>query len=948
MMKKFIISILSIVMLFCFGAGLVACGDSEPITLQTPTLTATDTTLNWTAIDNATNYTLRINGNDQTVTSNTYTLDNVGSGQYTCSVRANGDGEQYLSSVFSQPVVIKVVFDEDAPEISLANHLISVDKNTSFELNQTNLGLTVVDASDYAISYSVKYNGEESVTLTNNTLQTGNDGFYTVDVKVTDANGISSVKRVNLVVNGTYLYSLDGVTDIEAGEDWFVRNSSLKDVTSTTAEIVSEPTGNKYYKLTAKAGEKTTFNMPLPAQNGVTANVNKPYKVYITLWTDANLADSDNVAFWSAGNMTDAKGKLDKDNQRVILTANFSGAERLSTFYIQNNTANELSYCIDNIMLIEMPTYSGITVTSNATVTLDQNDDIVLTNSSAWSTYRFALDELQNYNAGDIVKVTLKYKTVGATAANNECYMFYGTYAGKTKGDLVLVKDGADYTTVQFNAMVYTGKGEYPDADSIIVGDLDKHIKITTLFTSTGGVAVNGVKILIDSITAVKEEIIATSGAVVSTNSDDDIVLTNTGAWSTYKFFLDELKDCLPGAIVKVTMQYKTVGATAANNEFRVIYGTGEGDSTLFFNVVKDGANYTTAEFDAMVYTGANEYPYGSMVISGDFKPHLKITTLFTSTGGKTVNGVQILIDSITVETGITTKYGFVARETDLGLGGNTIYFLPSTTGMQSLSMVIKNTQGEIYIIDGGYDSEDYGDDDAKLLFDVISDLCDGEDLTIKGWFFTHPHSDHIGVFADFVGKYGSQVSIDTIYYSWSEQESWYKQFTETPDVSIDLVNKFKNAIPNGTTVVEPKVGDTYNFGSFTFDILYSPANDNYPFTGNDAINFNNLSLVIKMTTNEKSILFLGDAGVAAGQWLLANCSSSELKADIVQMAHHGQAGVNENVYQAIDPDVALWNCDRAVYENDNGNLQTLVVRGWMEKLGTTNYVSKDGIYIFN
>ena len=355
-----------------------------------------------------------------------------------------------------------------------------------------------------------------------------------------------------------------------------------------------------------------------------------------------------------------------------------------------------------------------------------------------------------------------------------------------------------------------------------------------------------------------------------------------------------------------------------------------------------------------MVYTSDREYPNGStepngsMTISGDLKPHLKITTLFTSTGGVAVNDVQILIDSIVVETGLSTKYGFVAREADLGLGGNEVYFLPSTTGMQTLSFVIKNTAGDIYVIDGGYDSRVYGGDDAKLIYDVISDLSNGGNLVVKGWFFTHPHKDHIGFFADFIDKYGSEVDIDTIYYSWSEQESWYKQIIDTPDVDINLVNEFKNAIPTGTNVVEPKTGDTYNFGSFSFKILYSPANDNYNFTGNEKYNFNNLSLVIKMTTSEKSIMFLGDAGVASGEWLLQNYSSSDLKADIVQMAHHGQAGVNENVYQAIDPDVALFNCDRDVYENSNGNLQTLVVRGWMEKLGTTNYVSKDGIYIFN
>ena len=77
MMKKILITVLSIVMCLCFGAGLVACGDKEPITLETPVLTAKASTLNWTAVNNAKNYTLRINGNDQTIEGTTYTIVNA-------------------------------------------------------------------------------------------------------------------------------------------------------------------------------------------------------------------------------------------------------------------------------------------------------------------------------------------------------------------------------------------------------------------------------------------------------------------------------------------------------------------------------------------------------------------------------------------------------------------------------------------------------------------------------------------------------------------------------------------------------------------------------------------------------------------------------------------------------------------------------------------------------
>ena len=102
------------------------------------------------------------------------------------------------------------------------------------------------------------------------------------------------------------------------------------------------------------------------------------------------------------------------------------------------------------------------------------------------------------------------------------------------------------------------------------------------------------------------------------------------------------------------------------------------------------------------------------------------------------------------------------------------------------------------------------------------------------------------------------------------------------------------------------------------------------------------------MTTSEKSVLFLADAGVEAGEWLYDTYSGTDtLKADVVQMAHHGQAGVEENVYQLISPSIALFNCDEYVFNNTSGKLKTLIVRGWMEKLGARIYCSKDGIYIF-
>ena len=110
----------------------------------------------------------------------------------------------------------------------------------------------------------------------------------------------------------------------------------------------------------------------------------------------------------------------------------------------------------------------------------------------------------------------------------------------------------------------------------------------------------------------------------------------------------------------------------------------------------------------------------------------------------------------------------------------------------------------------------------------------------------------------------------------------------------------------------------------------------------NKGSSINDTSLVYRVLfPNGKTALFLGDLGLRAGN-ILAEDFGTYLKSDIVQMAHHGQNGADENVYRLIRPDVCLWTAPIWLYNNDRGNgfntahYKTVTVRGWMEKLGVT------------
>jgi len=117
----------------------------------------------------------------------------------------------------------------------------------------------------------------------------------------------------------------------------------------------------------------------------------------------------------------------------------------------------------------------------------------------------------------------------------------------------------------------------------------------------------------------------------------------------------------------------------------------------------------------------------------------------------------------------------------------------------------------------------------------------------------------------------------------------------------------------------------------------------------------------MRVSDTTKSILFTGDLGVEGGRKLLQRFNRTRLRADYVQMAHHGQNGVDLDFYRAVSPSACLWPTPMWLWENDSaknnarlrlsgngkgsGPWQTLTVRDWMPELNvSTNYVSAFGL----
>jgi L-ascorbate metabolism protein UlaG (beta-lactamase superfamily) len=251
------------------------------------------------------------------------------------------------------------------------------------------------------------------------------------------------------------------------------------------------------------------------------------------------------------------------------------------------------------------------------------------------------------------------------------------------------------------------------------------------------------------------------------------------------------------------------------------------------------------------------------------------------------------------------------------------LWQLPSQTENIMNSYVIQSPNGRVMVMDGGYKA------DAPYLKSFLNNLGGHVDA----WFISHQHDDHVEALTAILQDPGT-IQIDRIYGSLVSDTF----LASHPQAAmLDTAQALNAAMAaRGKSAIQPNLGQTIAIDGLNFQILTLADPDHW--TGNS----NDFSMVVRLSTPDTSVLFLGDLGVDGGQRLLASSLADKLPSEYVQMAHHGQAGVGRAVYEAIDPKYALWPTPSGIW-----NWQTtLEVRSWMNNLGVEkNYVMwQDGL----
>lgn len=269
------------------------------------------------------------------------------------------------------------------------------------------------------------------------------------------------------------------------------------------------------------------------------------------------------------------------------------------------------------------------------------------------------------------------------------------------------------------------------------------------------------------------------------------------------------------------------------------------------------------------------------------------------------------------------TGYAQAAKKTTF-----TLWQLPGQTRSQMNSYVIQTSGNEIIVIDGGTEG------DATYLREFVRERGNH----VHAWFISHTHYDHVDALTAILNNPGN-MKIDRVYGSLPDDD-WMKKHQNANADKTQL--QLKAALEKSKRkLLELSPGQKIQFKGATFEVL-STVNQNIT---RNAIN--NQSAVWRVDVGDTSMLFLGDLGVEGGEALLASPYRSRLKADYVQMSHHGQTGVSEEFYKVVDPAYCMWPTPEWLWTNKNGKgpWKTLEVRAWMDRLNVKkHYVAKDGL----
>ncbi len=193
-----------------------------------------------------------------------------------------------------------------------------------------------------------------------------------------------------------------------------------------------------------------------------------------------------------------------------------------------------------------------------------------------------------------------------------------------------------------------------------------------------------------------------------------------------------------------------------------------------------------------------------------------------------------------------------------------------------------------VIIIDGGereQATDDACDEFMKRLEELTNTEAGGK-IRVAAWFCTHNHDDHMDVFVKLLRREKERLLLERVIFNFPS-----KTLYEYENPCTDRLKRALKECAPDAKYLKPHTGQTIRFPDATFEVLTTHedilplskrARDEGPYR-----TLNETSTIVKITFDDCSVLFLGDAEETNGEELISLYGKNYLTCTFLQCAHH-------------------------------------------------------------
>ena len=272
-------------------------------------------------------------------------------------------------------------------------------------------------------------------------------------------------------------------------------------------------------------------------------------------------------------------------------------------------------------------------------------------------------------------------------------------------------------------------------------------------------------------------------------------------------------------------------------------------------------------------------------------------------------------------------------------------------TVAQSLSVLVNDGHGNLIVFDGGRV------EDADYLCDIIKD----NGGVVKTWFITHIHDDHIGALYKILSDKRIDIEIQELYYDFASFDWYYSKNGDDAGIYYLFENAIKeynkSLIENNNKQLTILNYNKNRSLQFLTGIFYVTVINNHLELDSDPIN--NTSIVYVVNIGNTKMLILGDLGFDGGNIIFKDNfrnNDSDYKIsyhtldksyytasdiDMLVLSHHGQNGIDPELYKRFSPKVIVWPTSKDIYENIHGRYYTDDTKKALSEIGSIEYEIK-------